>query len=891
MSFLVAGTKLGPYEIVAPLGAGGMGEVYRARDTRLERMVAVKVLPERLAEDADALARFRREAKAVAALSHPNILAIHDFGQEGAVAYAVSELLEGETLRDGLASGALSPRKAREYAVQIALGLAAAHEKGIVHRDLKPDNIFITRDERLKILDFGLAKPSAGASDARDETQSPTVSGYTEPGKVMGTVGYMSPEQVRGIAVDHRSDIFSFGAVLYEMLTGSRAFARETAAETMTAILKEEPREPSSIGADAAALVPVLRHCLEKKPEKRFQSARDLAFALETATGTTGSAAVAVASEVPRSAGAWKWLGVAALAAAAAAAGYFVRGGRATAPALDWSEATIEPLTTDPGYEGEPTFTPDGQTIAYVSDRDGNFEIYLQQISGGPALNLTNNPAADIQPAISPDGREIAFVSNRSGGSDIIHAAPGLPLVGGDIWVMPALGGPARRIVEKANFPAWTPDGSSILFIHGDFRNTRIGVISAAGGESRDLRIEDAFVARYFFPSMSDDGRWVIYQNANQIEVVPAAGGKAKTLAQGESPSWGPGSTSVLYTNATPGKGRTLWRAPFSLGRGEFSGRPEPLTFGRGADLGAKASRDGRTIAFSAVNQSLNLEELPFDAEAGRATGPVRELTSGNNRVGFFGVAPDGKAVVYAAERGARSHLWRIDPPAPPVELTHDQSFSDTVPVWSPDGGEIAFSRSATGPGEGAQALWIMRTDGTRPRRVADFSGQMVWLPDRKILIQRGDDLLRLDPVSGATEPGPGAKARTLLSVDPTGKWLAYQSTDGGEMNIMAVPMAGGTPRRVDIGPYDGYHPFFSPSGRWLYFQPGHKNLYRVPGPAQDWVTAAPEKVTDFSAFDLYIEDPKISGDGSRLFYTRGRRTGDIFILHLGTAPDTRPAR
>jgi len=259
--------------------------------------------------------------------------------------------------------------------------------------------------------------------------------------------------------------------------------------------------------------------------------------------------------------------------------------------------------------------------------------------------------------------------------------------------------------------------------------------------------------------------------------------------------------------------------------------------------------------------------------------------------VGFFGVAPDGKAVVYAAERGARSHLWRIDPPAPPVELTHDQSFSDTVPVWSPDGGEIAFSRSATGPGEGAQALWIMRTDGTRPRRVADFSGQMVWLPDRKILIQRGDDLLRLDPVSGATEPGPGAKARTLLSVDPTGKWLAYQSTDGGEMNIMAVPMAGGTPRRVDIGPYDGYHPFFSPSGRWLYFQPGHKNLYRVPGPAQDWVTAAPEKVTDFSAFDLYIEDPKISGDGSRLFYTRGRRTGDIFILHLGTAPDTRPAR
>src|SRR5712691_6768874 len=299
---LSAGSRLGSYEILSPIGAGGMGEVYKARDTRLERTVAVKVLPERLAEDPDALSRFVREAKAIAALSHPNILAIHDFGHEGSVAYAVSELLEGETLREALSSGPLPSRKAAEYGVQIALGLAAAHEKGIVHRDLKPDNVFITRDERLKILDFGLAKPGAGPSNARDETQSPTVSGYTEPGKVMGTVGYMSPEQVRGVRVDHRSDIFSFGAVLYEMLTGSRAFQRETAAETMTAILKDEPREPAvAAGTDASALVPVLRHCLEKKPEKRFQSARDLAFALETASVATGSAAAAVAPAAERS--------------------------------------------------------------------------------------------------------------------------------------------------------------------------------------------------------------------------------------------------------------------------------------------------------------------------------------------------------------------------------------------------------------------------------------------------------------------------------------------------------------------------------------------------------------------------------------------------------------
>jgi Tol biopolymer transport system component len=880
-----AGTRLGPYEILTQLGAGGMGEVWKARDTRLERTVAVKVLPERLAEDPEALSRFKREAKAVAALSHPNILAIHDFGQEGSVAYAVSELLEGETLREALASGPLLPRKATEYGVQIALGLAAAHEKGIVHRDLKPDNVFITRDERLKILDFGLAKPSAGPPDAPGETQSPTVSGYTEPGKVMGTVGYMSPEQVRGLPVDHRSDLFSFGVVLYEMLTGRRPFQRETAAETMTAILKEEPLElAAAIGTDAPALVPVLRHCLEKKPEKRFQSARDLAFALETASVTTGPVVAMVEPAAGRSGTLRKRLGVAALAAGAVIAGYLLHPGRAAAPAPDWGDATLTPLTTDPGYEGEPTFSPDGQTIAYVSDRDGNFEIYLQQISGGPTLNLTRNTAADIQPAFSPDGREIAFVSNRSSSTDIFHAAPGLPLVGGDVWVMPALGGPARRIVENGYSPSWTPDGTGLFYVHGSFRSARIARIPAAGGESRDVPIEEPLVLRYFFPRLSEDGRWLLYQNGNQIEVVSAAGGKPRVLVRGEAPAWGSASASVLYTSGTPGKSRTLWDAPFSLARGEFSGPPRPLTFGRGADVGAAASRDGKSVAFSAVDESLNLEELPFDAEAGRVAGPARELTSGSNHVGFFDPSPDGKAVVFSAERGAWSHLWRIDPPAPAVELTRDSNYSENSPEWSPGGGEIAFSRTSTGASQGSESLWIMKADGTNPRRVTEFSGEMAWLPDGKVLIQRNGTLTRLDLATGATVPIGGANVQTLSSVDRQGQWMVYQDNEGDRVGLAAVPVAGGTPRPVPTGPYETYHPFFSPSGRWVYFQPGHKDLFRVPGPAQGWASAPPEKVTNFTGFDLYIENPRISRDGSKLFYTRGRRTGDIFILHLGTS-------
>src|SRR5450631_3196646 len=261
---LSAGTRLGPYEILAPLGAGGMGEVYRARDSKLDRDVAVKVLPQSVAADPDTLARFEREAKAVAALSHPNILAIHDFGTHEGTAYAVMELLEGETLRGKLDAGPIPQKQAVDYALQVAKGLSAAHERGVLHRDLKPENLFVSKDGHVKILDFGLAK-KVEAVTPEEQTSAPSGSGHTEAGTVMGTIGYMSPEQVRGLPVDHRSDIFSFGTILYELLTGKRAFKRETASDTMAAIMRDEPPELSGSGRDISpALDRIVRHCLEK---------------------------------------------------------------------------------------------------------------------------------------------------------------------------------------------------------------------------------------------------------------------------------------------------------------------------------------------------------------------------------------------------------------------------------------------------------------------------------------------------------------------------------------------------------------------------------------------------------------------------------------------------
>src|SRR5438874_701373 len=372
------GAKLGPYEIIAPLGAGGMGEVYRARDTRLGRDVAVKVLPSSYSDDKERLQRFEQEACAASALNHPNILIVHDIGTHDGSPYIVSELLEGETLRQRMSGAALAQRRVNDYASQIAHGLAAAHEKGIVHRDLKPDNVFITKDGRVKILDFGIAKltqPDGNLS----QTEIPTRRVDTDPGVVMGTVGYMSPEQVKGRPVDHRSDIFSFGAILYEMLSGRRAFHGESAAEMMSAILKEDPSDLSETNHNVSpALERLVNHCLEKNPESRFHSASDLAFALEAISGASPVSSqtmrtMASLSSRQRIRKFSPWIAAAIFALAFLAAIPFVflyfRRPSTQAPA---AARFLIPPPEKADYVGDPVISPDGRLIVFgVRDASG----------------------------------------------------------------------------------------------------------------------------------------------------------------------------------------------------------------------------------------------------------------------------------------------------------------------------------------------------------------------------------------------------------------------------------------------------------------------------------------------------------------------------------------
>src|SRR5271170_6458503 len=451
---LAAGAKLDSYEVLGLLGAGGMGEVYRARDSALKREVAIKVLPSFVSQDPDRLRRFEQEAQAAAALNHPNILAIHQFGSFEGAPYLVSELLLGGTLREALDHGPLPVRKTIDYGVQIAHGLAAAHGKGIVHRDLKPENLFVTKEGRVKILDFGLAKlKQQPDSDEGADGVGPTQTKQTEPGLVMGTAGYMSPEQVRGKTVDHRTDIFAFGAILYEMLTGKRAFHRSTSAETMTAILNDDPPSISQIvQTTPPGLQRVVHRCLEKNPEQRFHSASDLAFALEALSESGGAPAIPVngALDQRRRSKMMVWSGGAVALLTLAAAAYFVVASRNRVPPLRVSAYT---QITHDGRAKQLKGT-DGSRLYF--DQDQPQPIGQVAISGGEIAPV---PVAVPRPAlvdVSPDGSTF-LVTSFTGG--LQKAYP--------LWSVRILGGSVRHLSEAVD-AAWSPDGSTVAYSTGE---------------------------------------------------------------------------------------------------------------------------------------------------------------------------------------------------------------------------------------------------------------------------------------------------------------------------------------------------------------------------------------------------------------------------------------
>lgn len=664
------GSRLGPYEILSALGAGGMGEVYKAKDTRLDRQVAIKVLPSAFAQDADRLTRFEREAKAIAALSHPNILSIFDFGVHDGRAYAVMELLDGETLRERLMRGPLTVRKATDCAIQIARGLAAAHDKGIVHRDLKPENIFLLRDGQVKILDFGLARTTADAGGGSPfATNGATVTSpvSTEPGTVMGTVGYMAPEQVRGQVTDARSDLFALGAVLYEMLSGRRAFQRDTAADTMTAILNEDPPEFAGTRPEIPpALDRIIRHCLEKQIVERFQSARDVAFALEALSGSTTSAATAVApaagrSRIPR-------LAVAMLGAMVVAGAAGVFAGRAMAPRAA-APMRFTTKTFEPQMIAVARFMPDGETIVFSSALTGNV-VQLFEIRSGTLEARAFGPPRTHLLSVSSKG-ELAVLTNAR---YIAHR-----LYQGTLARMSIEGSP-RPWMEGVREADWSPDGSTLAIVHNMGSSDRLEypigkVLYETAGYVSDLRVspDGSRVAFLDHQQRWDDRGWV--------KVVDTTA-KVTTLA------------------------------------GEFWG-----------GQGLAWSRDGSTLYFAANDRSDSEQSRPVDVtyqlravridSAGR---PSAALTSPGDFT-IHDIAADGRWLATREE-------IRLGVGARLAGDTGDRDLSWLNQNWKPslsrDGTRLLFSDGTIGGNYGV--VW-RKTDDSPIVRLGEGNA-LGWSPD-----------------------------------------------------------------------------------------------------------------------------------------------------------------
>jgi eukaryotic-like serine/threonine-protein kinase len=863
---LATGTKLGPYEIAGQLGAGGMGEVYRARDTRLQRDVAIKVLPASFSSDPDRLRRFEQEARAVAALNHPNIVVVHDFGTHEGSPYVVQELLEGETLRERLESGPLGTRKVTEYALEVARGLSAAHDKGIAHRDLKPENIFITTDGRVKILDFGLAKLLTPEPAAADLASARTATLHTLPGIVMGTVGYMSPEQVRAQPTDARTDIFSFGAILYEMLTGRRAFQRETSAETMTAILKEEPPEISTLTAGIPpSLERVVNHCLEKSPELRFQSAKDLAFALGSLSGSGTQANLAAVAK-PRRRSWIPWAAMAAVAMAGIFAAYLSLNRSAPAERMQFAI----PLESE---VGNLALSADGRMLAYVArDADSGADmIFAERLGVASATRLAGTEGASY-PFWSPDDKDIGFfasgqlqrVSIAGGPPQVLVSAPHgrggswgsrgvivyAPDTGGPIWRVNADGSGAAPVTDKSflsgeashRWPEFLPDGNHFLFLASAFGPKEPGVV---------------------------DG---IYESS--------LSSKDKKLVLPEDSNFSYANGHLYYEDDR----NDLMVVPFSVSRGKATGNAqiiaENVIFEASVYYGALTAGGPDTVVYT-TGSGTDTSVLTWCDRSGKELGRVGGSATEANP----SLSADGsRAVVDIADlKSNATNVWIEDlRHGTASRLTFDKA-EDATAVWSRDGRNIAYRTNQV---NGAGAIMMKPASGLEAAKIVYRTKQQEdilpnsWSSDDKTILctyepaHGGSSLQLVDVATGKMTPLMANNAsETNGMISPDGKWVSYNSNETGtwEIYVTTFPGAQG---KWQISRGGGTEPRWRGDGKEIYYIDPKGMLTVVSVSTQGTFSAG----TPISLFALHGRQPisntdlfnyDVSADGKRFLVNR----------------------
>jgi Tol biopolymer transport system component len=881
----LVGKTLAHYRIVEQIGAGGMGVVYRAHDETLRRDVAVKVLPPSFAADPDRLRRFEQEARAAGALNHPNILAVYDFGEHEGSAYEVTELLEGRTLREQMGGRALPVRKAVDYAAQIARGLAAAHEKGIVHRDLKPENVFVTKDGRVKILDFGLAKLTRPELPGTSLTDVPALA--TEPGVVLGTIGYMSPEQVRGLAADHRSDIFSFGAIFYEMLAGERAFRGDSAVETMSAILREEPAEFS----EGSAKIPpgparVVRHCLEKDPLARFQSIRDVAFDLETLSGVSGPAvAVPAAALAPTRRTPWGRLAL--LALAALALGFVLGTFRKTAPSP--SSVRVHRLTDFPGLEESPALSPDGKSVAFAAYVGDKRQIWVRLIARGAPLQITRDDVDHQAPRWAPDGASLLYYS---------PPAEGEPQ--GTVWEIPALGGSPRRIASSIGGADISHDGQKIALFR--FLNGRIElVVSARDGGAPKVIAQLPLGFYYLSPRWSPDDRSIAYQSgyvfAHDVFVVPVEEGKPRKITrEGRLLSgfcWSADGSGIMYSSA---RGSTVLYLPtFNLWTVGLDGEGlRQLTFGEASYVDPDLDATGTVVA-GRILRHFNIWKFPVDGSAVENVRRGVQVTRQTGQVQTPSVGASDRELVYLSDSGDHGNLWVIDTETGAnrqITYEQDPNVGLGVSVWSPDGRHIAFVSTRNLP-VGNVGIWLVNPDGSNLRNLVPMGGWASWSRDGRWLYYNEGSGYTGPMKKTRPEGGAGVAVRTekgnRSAISPDGSTLYFvverPTVSGGSDYEVRVASPESAPSRVlariparRIPPWQLVHPVISPDGKWLALPLTDgfaTNIWALPtlgGPLR--------QLTDFGQRPTFIaRRVSWSVDGRHIFAALGEGDADVVLL------------